>query len=102
MSRHTSGARTFAHFAAAAIVPVAERLQRPTVPPIGPCPADPAVSTRYPSRRRIVHDQDQYAWPRRDRKPETSNNDGKSDILWRDFTTGQVALWLMNGLQVLQ
>jgi len=29
------------------------------------------------------------------------NNDGKSDVLWRD-TTGDVAMWLMNGGQVLQ
>ena len=30
------------------------------------------------------------------------NGDGKSDILWRDSTTGVVAIWLLNGLQVAQ
>ena len=30
------------------------------------------------------------------------NGDGKGDILWRDTSTGTVAIWLMNGLQVLQ
>src|SRR5262249_17627638 len=29
------------------------------------------------------------------------NGDGKSDILWRD-TSGNVAIWLMNGAQVTQ
>ncbi len=29
-----------------------------------------------------------------------SNGDGKSDILWRDTTSGTVAIWLMNGAQV--
>jgi hypothetical protein len=28
------------------------------------------------------------------------NGDGKSDILWRDYSGGNVAVWLMNGLQV--
>jgi len=27
------------------------------------------------------------------------NSDGKSDILWRD-TSGNVAIWFMNGVQV--
>ena len=34
--------------------------------------------------------------------PETGdfNGDGKSDILWRN-TNGEMAIWLMNGAQVL-
>jgi hypothetical protein len=28
------------------------------------------------------------------------NGDGKADILWRNATTGDVAIWFMNGLQV--
>jgi hypothetical protein len=28
------------------------------------------------------------------------NGDGKSDILWENTTTGQVAIWEMNGLQI--
>jgi len=30
------------------------------------------------------------------------NADGKSDLLWRDTNTGTVAVWLLNGLSVLQ
>jgi FG-GAP-like repeat len=30
------------------------------------------------------------------------NGDGKSDILWRDTSSGTVAIWLMNGAQVTQ
>jgi hypothetical protein len=30
------------------------------------------------------------------------NSDGKSDILWRDTTGGNVAMWYMNGTAVLQ
>jgi hypothetical protein len=30
------------------------------------------------------------------------NGDGKSDILWRDATSGAAAIWLMNGTQVTQ
>jgi hypothetical protein len=30
------------------------------------------------------------------------NGDGRVDLLWRDSTTGTVAIWLLNGLQVLQ
>jgi hypothetical protein len=29
------------------------------------------------------------------------NNDGNTDILWRDVTTGQVAVWYMNGAGVI-
>jgi hypothetical protein len=28
------------------------------------------------------------------------DGDGKTDILWRDTTSGTVAIWFMNGLQV--
>ena len=28
------------------------------------------------------------------------NGDGKSDILWRNTTTGETAIWFMNGLQI--
>ena len=28
------------------------------------------------------------------------NGDGKADILWRNSTTGQVYVWLMNGTSV--
>ncbi len=30
------------------------------------------------------------------------NGDGKHDLLWRDGTSGTVAIWLLNGLQVAQ
>ncbi|RKZ06630.1 hypothetical protein DRQ25_13530, partial [Candidatus Fermentibacteria bacterium] len=30
------------------------------------------------------------------------NGDGNSDILWREITTGQVAIWLMNGKTILR
>jgi hypothetical protein len=30
------------------------------------------------------------------------NGDGKSDLLWRDTSTGNTAIWYMNGLQILQ
>ena len=30
------------------------------------------------------------------------NGDRKSDILWRDMNGGTVAIWLINGLQILQ
>ena len=26
------------------------------------------------------------------------NGDGKSDLVWRNFSTGQIAAWLMNGV----
>ena len=29
------------------------------------------------------------------------NGDGKSDILWRDNSTGTVSIWFTNGVQVL-
>ncbi len=29
------------------------------------------------------------------------NGDGKADLLWRD-TSGNIAIWLMNGLSILQ
>src|SRR5258708_23122414 len=29
------------------------------------------------------------------------NGDGKSDIVWRDTTSGVTAAWMMNGVQVL-
>jgi hypothetical protein len=32
-------------------------------------------------------------WPR----PATSTGDGKSDLLWRNSTTGEAAIWFMNG-----
>jgi FG-GAP repeat len=28
------------------------------------------------------------------------NGDGKTDILWRDSSTGTVVIWFMNGVQV--
>ena len=28
------------------------------------------------------------------------NNDGYADILWRNHTTGDVAIWLMNGTSI--
>jgi hypothetical protein len=32
---------------------------------------------------------------------EDFNGDGKGDILWRDSNTGTVAIWFMNGVQIL-
>lgn len=29
------------------------------------------------------------------------NGDGKSDILWRDSTTGEVYVWLINGTSIV-
>ncbi len=34
--------------------------------------------------------------------PHDFDGDGNSDILWRDTSTGTVAIWLLNGLQVAQ
>jgi FG-GAP-like repeat len=31
-----------------------------------------------------------------------AHGDGKHDLLWRDGTSGTVAIWLLNGLQVAQ
>ncbi len=36
-----------------------------------------------------------------EKAPHDYNGDGKSDIVWRNNTTGLVAIWLMNGTSVL-
>jgi hypothetical protein len=33
---------------------------------------------------------------------EFIGSDGKADIVWRDSTSGTVAIWLMNAMQVAQ
>ena len=43
--------------------------------------------------------------PAPDLRAELARNiigDGKHDLLWRDANTGTVAIWLLDGLQVLQ